>query len=100
MMKLDRYSVSPACKEAIDFYFGAESKTVTSYDDLPVWALLEIVEARLLNASEENTAEMIAAVRERLPKLDAEDTAKHNPVMTESDWESYLEWEAEQKFRD
>ena len=88
-MKKNPYVVSPACQK-IDV-------DITSYDDLPVWAILEIVEARLLNASDENTAEMIAAVRARLPKLDAEDIAQHNPVMTSEDWESYLEWEDEQK---
>jgi len=80
----DPYIVSPACKEVTN-------KTVTSYDDLPVWAILEIVEAKLLNASAENTAEMISAVRARLPKLDAEDTAQYNPVQTESDWKAQLD---------
>ncbi len=88
-MKKNPDVVSPACQE-IDV-------DITSYDDLPVWAILEIVEARLLNASQENTAEMIAAVRARLPKLDAADIAQNNPVMTAADWESYLEWEDEQK---
>ena len=36
-------------------------------------------------------------VRKRLPKIDAEDIAQHNRVMTSEDWESYLEWEDEQK---
>jgi hypothetical protein len=88
--KTDPYLVSPACREVIN-------KGYNSFDDCPVWAILEQVEAILLNGDIEPAADMIAAVRERLPNLDAEDVAQHNSVMTASDWESYLEWEDEQK---
>ena len=80
----DTYIVSPACQEVTN-------KSVTSYDDLPIWAILEMVQTRLLNASENNTAEMIAAVRARLSKLTNEDTAQYNPVQTKSDWKAQLD---------
>jgi len=82
--KRNPYLVSPACREVIN-------KGYTSFDDCPVWAILEQVEAIVLNENVEVAALMIASVRERLPNLYAEDTAKHNPVMTKEDWESYLD---------
>tara|TARA_Y100000004_G_scaffold106243_1_gene119210 strand:+ start:2752 stop:3024 length:273 start_codon:yes stop_codon:yes gene_type:complete len=85
--KTDPYLVSPACQEVIN-------KGYTSFDDCPVWAILEQVEAILLNKNIEPAAYMIAAVRARLPNLDAEDVAQWNPVQTKFDWELELEEEA------
>jgi hypothetical protein len=87
-MKSNTYLVSPACREIVG---------ITSYDDLPVWAILEMAEARLLNVEcvEENKAivGMISAVRARLSKLSDEDTAQCNPVMKKSDWDAQEESE-------
>jgi len=82
----DPYIVSPACQAVIN-------KGYTSFDDCPVWAILEQVEVILLNKDIEPAADMISAVRERLSKLTNEDTAEWEPVQTKSDWES--EWEDE-----
>ena len=87
-MKSNTYLVSPACREIVG---------ITSYDDLPVWAILEMAEARLLNVEcvEENRAivGMISAVRARLSKLSDEDTAQCNPVMKKSDSDAQEETE-------
>jgi hypothetical protein len=92
--KTNPYLVSPACQEVIN-------KGYTSFDDCPVWALLEQVEAIVLNENVEAAALMISSVRERLPKLIAKDMSEeigqYNAVMTKEDWESHLEWLEEQK---
>tara|TARA_R110002012_G_scaffold74511_2_gene188857 strand:+ start:4820 stop:5167 length:348 start_codon:yes stop_codon:yes gene_type:complete len=88
--KINTYIISPACKEVVN-------KGYTSFDDYPVWALLEQVEALLLNGDTYPAVDMIESVRERLTNLTTEDTAQWNPVMTSEDWESYLEWQEEQK---
>lgn len=92
--KTNPYLVSPACQEVIN-------KGYTSFDDCPVWALLEQVEAIVLNQNVEAAALMISSVRERLPKLIAKDMSEeigqYNAVMTKEDWESHLEWLEEQK---
>jgi predicted NACHT family NTPase len=99
-MKKNPYVVSPACQEALNKGYASNTGFL-EYSDVPVWAILEQIEVILKNGDSttylEPVADLISVVRERLPKLDADDVAQHNSVQTESDWEAYLEWEEDQK---
>ena len=86
----DEFIVSPACMAVIN-------KGYTSFDDCPVWALLEKVEVVLLNEDVDprfaEAADMVSAVRARLSRLTIEDTDQYNPVMLKSDWVAQKESE-------